>query len=93
LEMVYLLKNCRMVLTDSGGLQKEAYFFNKPCVTLREQTEWIELVQNNFNILTGSNFQKILDSVAYFEGASLNFDKQLYGDGKAASKIVEELLK
>ena len=47
--MVSLLKNCSIVMTDSGGLQKEAYFFNKYCLTLRYETEWVELVENGFN--------------------------------------------
>ena len=63
LEMVYLLKNCQFVLTDSGGLQKEAYFFRKNCVTLRDETEWIELIMNGFNILAGANTQTILEAV------------------------------
>ncbi len=55
--MVWLLKNCELVMTDSGGLQKEAYFFGKYCVTMRDETEWVELVDNGFNRLVGSNQQ------------------------------------
>lgn len=55
LEMVYLLTNCELVMTDSGGLQKEAYFFGKYCVTMRNETEWVELVDNGFNRLTRSD--------------------------------------
>ncbi len=65
-DMISLLKNCEMVLTDSGGVQKEAFFFQKQCITMREQTEWVELVENGFNTLTGSdtccknNFRKFV---------------------------------
>lgn len=54
LNMVWLISNCSLVMTDSGGLQKEAYFFKKPCVTLRDETEWIELVQASANVLVGA---------------------------------------
>ncbi|MDA3813124.1 MAG: UDP-N-acetylglucosamine 2-epimerase (non-hydrolyzing), partial [Candidatus Cloacimonetes bacterium] len=53
LEMIYLLKNCSLVMTDSGGLQKEAFFFEKPCITLRDETEWIVLIENGFNTVVG----------------------------------------
>src|SRR5690554_6304137 len=62
-EMIWLLQNCHFVMTDSGGLQKEAYFFKKYCVTLRDETEWVELVDNEFNILTGSDVKTILNAV------------------------------
>ena len=60
LEMIWLIKKSELILTDSGGLQKESYFFSKPCVVLRNETEWVELVENKFNVLTGSNFEKII---------------------------------
>lgn len=92
LEMVWLLKNCRLVLTDSGGLQKEAYFFGKYCITMRDETEWIELVQNNFNVLAGSDKNKILET---YKNLSLkfttDFEKRLYGNGDAGEKILEFL--
>ena len=56
-------KNARLIITDSGGLQKEAYFFKKPCVILREQTEWVEIVKNGNAILTGSNYDKIKSAI------------------------------
>jgi len=91
LEMMWLLDNCRMVITDSGGLQKEAYFFRKPCITLREETEWIELVENRFNVLTGSNKEKILESYETFNFNS-KWTIDLYGNGKASEQILELLL-
>ena len=59
--MLQLLNHCSLVITDSGGLQKEAYFFKKFCVVLREQTEWVELVENGFCKLAGSDTKKITD--------------------------------
>ena len=58
LEMVWLIDNCSLVMTDSGGLQKEAYFFQKQCITLRDETEWVELVENGFNTLVGLIMRK-----------------------------------
>lgn len=90
-EMIQLLENAKLVLTDSGGLQKEAFFFNKFCVTLREQTEWVELVQGGYNQLTGANYNAILN--ATLEALNKNFVKghQFYGGGEAASNITNSL--
>ena len=85
LEMVWLLDNCRLVMTDSGGLQKEAYFFNRPCITLRDETEWIELVKNKFNILAGASKDRILEAYNNFVFNS-SFGKNLYGNGIASKK-------
>ncbi len=90
LEMILLLKNSKKVLTDSGGLQKEAYFLKKPCLTLRTETEWIETLNNNWNIITGPNADVILDKIKEDPtGEQGNY----FGDGKAGEKIVEELTK
>ncbi len=93
LEMVWLLQNCRLVMTDSGGVQKEAYFFNKYCITLREETEWVELVKNNFNVLAGSNADKIAEAYGVLS-KNMTFDNKnrLYGDGDAGKKIVKYLM-
>ena len=93
LEMVQLLRNCKAVLTDSGGLQKEAFFFHKPCITLRDETEWVELVEHGYNVLVGADGAKIRQAVPNMLAASLNFDQPLYGDGNAGGKIAEALLK
>lgn len=93
LEMVWLIEHCSFVMTDSGGLQKEAFFFEKPCITLREETEWIELVENNFNILVGSDRKKIIDAVQKVDSMNSNYELNLYGNGKASENIVKELLK
>lgn len=92
-DILYLLKNSAGVLTDSGGMQKEAYFFSKPCFTLRDETEWVELVHCGANILVGADYDKIISTVKSYEYDSLYFEKQLYGDGRAGEKIVELLLK
>jgi UDP-GlcNAc3NAcA epimerase len=91
-DMIHLLKHCNTVLTDSGGLQKEAYFFRKPCVTLRDETEWVELTNNGFNILAGTNQQRILEAVNMFSTQKIDWEKRLFGDGQAGNRIVEELL-
>jgi len=91
LEMVYLIKNSKLIMTDSGGLQKEAFFFEKPCITLRDETEWVELIENGFNVLVGADREKILEEYRSFN-FSTDFSLDLYGGGKASEKIVEELL-
>ena len=92
LEMVWLIDNCDLVMTDSGGLQKEAFFFKKPCITLRDETEWVELIENRFNVLAGANKEKILDVYKNFEFSD-NFDINLYGMGKSSMQIIKALLK
>ena len=91
LEMVWLLDNSKMVITDSGGLQKEAFFFKKPCITLRGETEWIELVENNFNVLAGADKEKILKLYKNHKFND-NFEIDLYGRGRASKNICKELL-
>ena len=90
LEMVYMLNRCQLVMTDSGGLQKEAFFFKKPCITLRDETEWVELVEHGFNTLAGANKKNILD--AYHNlSFDLDFNIDLYGNGVAAKNILEAI--
>jgi len=91
LEMVWLIDNCDMVMTDSGGLQKEAFFFKKPCITLRDETEWVELLDDGFNVLVGANKDKILDTYKSYDFND-QFDVDLYGGGKASENIINELL-
>jgi UDP-GlcNAc3NAcA epimerase len=90
-EMIYLLENCMLVMTDSGGLQKEAFFFKKPCITLRDETEWVELVENGFNSLTGAETESIYDAYRATIETDLDFNIELYGDGKAVERIVKIL--
>jgi len=91
LEMVWLINNCHLVMTDSGGLQKEAFFFEKPCITLRDETEWIELVENHFNVLVGADKEKIVNAYHQFT-FNKDFDLNLYGEGNASFNIVTTLL-
>jgi len=93
LDMIALTSNASIVATDSGGLQKEAYFFGKYCLTLRDQTEWIELVDGGYNTLTGAKTASIIKAYHQNSGTKKPFEVQLYGDGHTAKKIVESLLK
>ncbi len=91
LEMIYLLENCLLVMTDSGGLQKEAFFFKKPCITMRDETEWVELVEHGVNSLTGAEAENIYDAYKATIETDLNFNFELYGDGNSGEKIVDFL--
>lgn len=91
-DMIELLKHCKLVVTDSGGLQKEAYFFEKNCVTVRDETEWVELVENGFNLLAGADTELILDHVQTMLNRSSDFSSQLYGNGHSGEIIVKVLL-
>jgi UDP-N-acetylglucosamine 2-epimerase len=92
-DMIELLKNTRIVLTDSGGLQKEAFFFTKPCITLRNETEWIELVNNGFNELAGADKEKIIDCFIKMKNKKLDFNSNLnlYGNGQASKNVIETI--
>ena len=92
-DMIMLLKSCEMVITDSGGVQKEAFFFGKHCITLREQTEWVELVENGFNLLVGSDIDKLRDAFDFFRTKKSDFSINLYGNGKAAEMAAAEIFK
>lgn len=92
LQMLYMLKNASLVITDSGGLQKEAYFFNNPCITIRDETEWIELVEGGYNVLSNASEADIYESYQLMK--EKNFDSSedcFYGKGQASSKIVDYL--
>jgi len=91
LEMVYLIKNAKMIMTDSGGLQKEAFFFKKSCITLRDETEWVELIEKKFNVLAGADKEKIIELYTSYD-FNKDFSIDLYGTGKAGAIIVKELL-
>lgn len=93
LEMLWLLQNCGLVLTDSGGLQKEAFFFNKYCLTLRSETEWVELLDIGVNELVGANQTLIVEAARNKFNIKVEDAPKLYGEGFAASKIADQLLK
>lgn len=88
-DMLYLEDKCEFIITDSGGVQKEAYFFGKPCITLRDSTEWVELVENGWNTLVGADEQKILNALKKMP--EYGKDVKLYGDGDTAEKIITGL--
>ncbi|MBI5010342.1 MAG: UDP-N-acetylglucosamine 2-epimerase (non-hydrolyzing) [Bacteroidia bacterium] len=93
LEMILLEKHCRMIITDSGGVQKESHFFRKPCIVLRKETEWIELIQNGTAKLVDADTQKLKEEFVHF----MDLDKELdypafYGDGRTAEFILGEIL-
>ena len=93
LEMVWLEANCQLIATDSGGVQKEAYFHQKPCVTLRNETEWEELVQQGYNVLVGANSELIKKFI--LESADYKFKEmvqKIYGNGDACKKITSILV-
>ena len=92
-DMIELVRNCSLVLTDSGGLQKEAYFAGKFCVTLRDETEWVELVDEGACFIAGAETSAILTLVDELMGKQGDFNQRLYGNGEASSVIVEELVK
>ena len=93
LEMIWLLKHCDAVVSDSGGVQKEAFFFKKPCVTMRDQTEWVELIEHGVNVLAGANTQKIIESTKMMLGRVIKDPLNLYGGGNASQNIVNVLEK
>lgn len=87
LDMISLEMYCKKIVTDSGGVQKEAFFMNKPCITMREETEWVETVENGWNIIVGTDKTKILEGIVNF--MPNKFQQNIFGDGHAAEKILK----
>ena len=99
LDMIALVARARIVLTDSGGLQKEAFFLGRPCVTLREETEWVETVAGGGNVIVGTDAAKVRQAVAAWDAALArgepDFSRavaEAFGDGAASAKIVAQIL-
>lgn len=93
LEMTLLESTCRMIITDSGGVQKESHFFKKPCIVLRKETEWIELVTNGTVKLTDANPEKIRSEFDGFMHVTNDLEYPgFYGNGKTSEFILEEIL-
>jgi len=86
-DMIELLKTCEFVITDSGGLQKEAFFFKKQCLVIRDETEWTELVELGYNHLVGSDKQRILKKTCEIKKSNPPFQEKPYGEGNAAERI------
>ncbi|MCU0362425.1 MAG: UDP-N-acetylglucosamine 2-epimerase (non-hydrolyzing) [Bacteroidales bacterium] len=93
LEIILLEKHCRMIITDSGGVQKESHFFRKPCIVLRKETEWVELVANGTARLVDADTQKLKEEFVHFmeQKEVLNYPA-FYGDGKTAEFILGEII-
>lgn len=89
LDMIRLESGSGMILTDSGGIQKEAYWLEVPCITLRVETEWVETVQTGWNILTGANTERIVEAVRAWRNPETH--PALYGDGQAATRCIQVL--
>ena len=84
-----LINHAKKIITDSGGIQKEAYLLKVPCITLRENTEWVETVEDGWNVLVGTNKEKIVEMIRGFEPN--NEQKNVFGNGDARERIVKIL--
>ena len=92
-EMLVLEKNASLILTDSGGVQKEAFFYKVPCVTMRDETEWVETIELGFNVIAGADSTSIIDAVVKFENIPPEpINSSPYGDANSAEKIIQAML-
>ncbi len=93
-DMLKLEKNAKAILTDSGGIQKEAYWLRVPCFTLREKTEWVETIKSGWNVLTGTEMKRILREVGRLEKRRRYPEgNKIFGDGKAGEKIIQTIIR
>lgn len=90
LDMIKLMNNSKKIVTDSGGVQKEAYFLEVPCITMRDETEWVETIENGWNILVGSSSEKIIDAINNFNPTHKPL--KIFGNGNAA-EIISNIIK
>ena len=91
-EIIRLEKNARVVMTDSGGVQKEAFFYGTPCVILRPETEWVEIVDAGAGIIADADYERIIKAYEELAGNPVHFPP-LFGDGHASEKIIREIIK
>jgi len=92
LDMIQLEQHCNLICTDSGGVQKEAYFFKKPCIIFRPQTEWVELIELKKAFIVDANFKRFCEVCAVLSEDSNQHWPQLYGNGQAAEYILQDFL-
>ena len=92
LEMTRLEASATAILTDSGGVQKEAFFHGVPCLTLRDETEWVETVELGWNVVCGPQTSSILENWTSVSSRRRLYDVQPYGDGRAAHHVVRQLV-
>ena len=92
LEMIALERHAQLVMTDSGGVQKEAYFFKKPCIILRPETEWVEIVETGNAILADADKERIMQAWQHFKATPLTSFPEIFGDGHAAEFMLEQML-
>lgn len=92
LEMIELERNAKIILTDSGGVQKEAFFFKKPCLILRSETEWVELVENGNAVICDADYHKIIDNYNIMTKKNDFSWSSIFGNGKAAEFICEKII-
>ena len=91
-EMLWLQKNAQAIITDSGGMQKEAYFLKVPCVTIREETEWLETVESGANVIVGVSVEKIIEHALNPVVNLSSFEGKVYGSGDAGMKFVNKII-
>ena len=92
-DFIGLMEHSEIIISDSGGIQKEAYFLKKNCIILRDETEWTELIDSGNNILVGANKNRLKEAFRKRKKLNQNFSDFIYGDGNTAEKIIFELLK
>ena len=93
LEMIALERHAQLVMTDSGGVQKEAYFFKKPCIILRPETEWVEIVETGNAILADADENRIMEAWTHFKDNPPTVFPEIFGDGHAAEFMLEQILR
>lgn len=91
LEMIELERNAKLIMTDSGGVQKESYFFKKPCIILRPETEWIEIVKTGSAVLVDADADRIMNAWKHFKTRTSNEFPPIFGDGHAAEFMLEQM--
>jgi UDP-N-acetylglucosamine 2-epimerase (non-hydrolysing) len=91
IDFIYLIKEANKVITDSGGTQKEAYLLNTPCITIRNNTEWIETINEGWNVLTGINIEKTTNAILNWFPQKSSSNNCIFGDGKTSNNILDHL--